>query len=152
MKMVKCVDTHLSILIIWSTISHVDMSVKKTWLVIYDPILLSTFFTCLAYMQNFKKYCKYLMTPPELFMPCHVIKLKICATVPDLLWPLCPVSDLFLQSEPVCCTWSMWFPCFHVITKILHLPFTLLLLVSPFAIYNHSTLCSKWMNEWSERM
>ena len=149
--MVKCVDTYLLILSIWSTISPFDMSVKKKKLIIHDLILMSTFFTCSTYMQN----CKNIVSTLWLPLSCLCLFMSwIWNFVPLFLFffVLCPVSDLFLHSEPVCCFWSVKCTCFHMITKILHLPFTPLLLVFPFSIYNHSTLHSKWMNEWSERM
>ena len=78
------------------------------------------------------------MTPPELIMP---LKLKFCANVSD---PLCPLTCLcFLNLYVVSdlCDVSI----FHVITKILHLPFTPLFIAFPLflTIYNHSTLLSK---------
>ena len=80
------------------------------------------------------------MTPPELIMPCPFLKLKLCANVLDDLYPLTYFCILSLYVVSNLCD----VPIFHVITKILHLPFTPLFLVSPFlAIYNHSTLFSK---------
>ena len=87
------------------------------------------------------------MTPPELFMPCPFLKLKFFANVLDPLFPLTCLCILSLYVVSDLCD----VPVFHVITKILHLLFTPLFLVSPFlVIYNHSTLFSKWMKEWSE--
>ena len=94
-------------------------------------------------MQNFKNIVSTLWLP----LSCLCLVMS-WSSVPMCLifFDLCPISDLFLQSEPVCCTWSMWCPCFHVITKILHFPFTPLLLVSPFWLFTIILLYSQ--NEW----
>ena len=68
------------------------------------------------------------MTPPKLFMPCPFLKLKLCANVPDPLYPLSCFYILSLYVVSDLCD----IPVLHVTIKILHLPFTPLLLVSPF--------------------
>ena len=68
------------------------------------------------------------MTPLELIMPCPFLKLKFCANVSDPLYPLTCICILSLYVVSDLCD----IPIFHVITKILHLPFTPLFLVSPF--------------------
>ena len=76
------------------------------------------------------------MTSPELIMP---LKLKFCANVPDPLYPLTCFCFLNLYVVSDLCDVFV----FHVITKIVHLPFTPLFLVSPFWLFTIIPLYSQ---------
>ena len=151
--MVKRVDTHFSILSIWSTIpplKWVSKILNRSFM-IYSLWVnsLLTLFTC--------KITKKIYIVSTLWLPLNCLCLFmswIWSFVPLFLifFILFPISNQFLHSESVSCFWSMKCTYLHMITRILQFPFTPLLIVFPFAIYNHSTLFSKWMNEWSERM
>ena len=98
--------------------------------------LLSIFFTCSTYMQNFKNLwvAIYLMTPPKLIMPCPFLNSKFYVNVPDPLCPLsyfcilnlCDVSNLyevqnfvsFLHSFISCLPLFGYLQSFHFILKM----------------------------------
>ena len=142
MKMVKCVDTHLSILFIWSKISPFDMSVKKTWLIIYDPILLSKFFTCSAFIQNFKNIVSTLWLPLNCLCLVKYWNENLCqcawSSLSFVLFLTCIYILIYVMS-----LFSMW------LQKNCISP-SLLYYLSPLFDYLQSFNFILKMNEWME--
>ena len=64
-------------------LTWVSKTIDHSWSNPYEYILY-----VLILHAKLQKYCKYIMTPPELFMPFHVMNLKFCAIASDLLCPL----------------------------------------------------------------